>query len=162
MILHSAMRMAGRQTTRRRRALLLGLIALGATTCAGPVDHAGTRVTKLLEATTTTAGQPIRYPSGAPVVTLLDVVIDAGSETGWHVHPVHGFAFVLSGTLEVDTEGAATRRYAAGQSVAEAVDIPHNGRAVGTEPVRLLMWFAGTALEPFTTPVGDPRGDASP
>jgi quercetin dioxygenase-like cupin family protein len=126
-----------------------------------PAPHAGaysasTHVQTRLEATATSADQPIAYPTGTPLVTMLEVVIDAGSETGWHQHPVHGFGYVLSGSLEVETERGPTHRYEAGDAFAEVVNLPHNGRAVGSEPVRLVVVFTGIQGLPITTKLAAP------
>jgi quercetin dioxygenase-like cupin family protein len=144
------------------------LAALLLIACASsPAPHAGaysasTHVQTRLEAATTSADQPIAYPTGAPRVTMLEVVIDAGSETGWHQHPVHGFGYVLSGTLEVQTEHGATHRFQAGQAFAEVVNLPHNGRAVGTEPVRLVVVFTGVQGQPITTKLAAPPVGSQP
>lgn len=141
----------------------LVLIACGSS----PAPHAGaysasTHVQTRLETTTTSAEQPIAYPTGAPLVTMLEVVIDAGSETGWHQHPVHGFGYVVSGNLEVQTADGTTRRFGPGQAFAEVVNLAHNGRAVGTEPVRLVVVFTGVQGQPLTTKLPAPVVGTAP
>jgi quercetin dioxygenase-like cupin family protein len=135
----------------RAVALLLGLVAVPSIARGDESYRPGTHVTRLLQTTTTSADQPLTYPSAAPEVSMLEVVIDAGAETGWHQHAVHGYAYILSGTLELETEGRPKRRFTAGQAFAEVIGLRHNGRALGKEPVRLVVVFTGTLGVPFTT-----------
>ncbi len=101
-------------------------------------------VSTLLTTTRTSAGQPIVYPSsGAPQVTALRVEIPPGQDTGWHLHTVPGVAYVLSGTLEVETEDGRKHRYGPGDAIVESVKLKHDGRNVGNEPVKLVVFFMG-------------------
>lgn len=87
----------------------------------------------------------------------MEVTIDAGAETGWHQHPVHGYAYVLSGELEVETEDQKKHVFKAGQAFAEVVKLRHNGRALGTQPVKLLVTFTGVRGQAFTERMDAPR-----
>ena len=109
------------------------------------------QVTPLLKTSVTSAGQPIAYPHIAdPEVTGLLVEIPPGTETGWHKHPFPCYAYMLSGELIVDFEGGETNHFSAGQAFAEGVNLLHNGRNIGTEPVSLIMFVTGEKDEPFT------------
>ena len=109
------------------------------------------RVIPLLRATTTSAGQAIVYPQITdPEVTALLVEIPAGAETGWHKHPFPCYAYLLSGELFVDVEDGKTNHVVAGQALVESVNLFHNGRNYGPEPVRLVMFVMGERDEPFT------------
>lgn len=102
-----------------------------------------------LRTAVTAAGQPIVFP--APVeMAALDVSIPAGAETGWHHHPQPGFAYVISGELEVATADGAVHRYKAGDAFAEVVGLAHNGRALGAQPVHLIAWFSAAPGAPLT------------
>lgn len=105
-------------------------------------------VTKLRTATTS-AGQPIAFPAPVEMVAL-DVTIPVGAETGWHRHPHPGFAYVISGEIEVGTACGVSRRYRAGDAFAEVVDMPHNGRTIGGVPVHLMAWFSAEPGAPVT------------
>lgn len=144
----------------RAGAVLLSFVAVTAMARADGDYRQGTHVKRLLQATTTSANQPLTYPAATPEVTMLEVMIDAGAETGWHQHAVHGYAYIVSGTLELETEGRPKRRFTAGQAFAEVVDLRHNGRAVGKEPVRLVAVFTGAKGVAFTTRAEAPRADA--
>jgi quercetin dioxygenase-like cupin family protein len=115
-------------------------------------------VKRILQTSTTTSGDPIHYPDVAdPEVESLIVEIPAGGETGWHTHPVPAYAYILAGTIEVDSEGGAKRIFKAGDSFAEMVDHRHNGRVVGDETVRILMIVTGQKGMPFSTRTAAPE-----
>jgi quercetin dioxygenase-like cupin family protein len=108
-------------------------------------------VTPLLRRTTTAADQPIVYPSTQqPEVTAVLVEIPPGAETGWHVHPVPAYAYILSGVLEVEMEGGRKNQLVAGQALVESVNVRHNGRNLGKETVKLVMFVTGEKGKPFT------------
>jgi quercetin dioxygenase-like cupin family protein len=109
------------------------------------------KATPLLRTTTTSAGQPIVYPKTEnPEVTALLVEIPPGAETGWHRHPFPCYGYILSGALTVEFEGGATHSYKAGDALAEAVNVLHNGRNSGADPVKLVMFVTGEKGQPFT------------
>lgn len=116
------------------------------------------KVTRILQTTTTTSGEPIRYPSVAdPEVQTLLVEIPPGGETGWHMHPVPAYAYILAGTIEVESEGGTKRLFKAGDSFAEMVNRRHNGRVVGSESVRILMIVTGERGAPFSVRTDPPQ-----
>ena len=50
----------------------------------------------------TVIGQALTYPRGKPVMKAFKITIPAGKSTILHLHEASIFAYVLSGTLEVD------------------------------------------------------------
>lgn len=134
----------------RRFAPFLLLLTFGA--CAQPhADYAaGVTVKPWLKTTVTANGAPIVYPAGAGEVTLAEVVLAPGAETGWHHHSIPVFAFVLEGTLEVLQEGGRTATFTAGQGLAEVVGVRHNGTNRGRAQVRLLVAYCGVTGMPAT------------
>jgi quercetin dioxygenase-like cupin family protein len=111
-------------------------------------------VKPLLQTSTTVTGQPIRYPkSHAPEVRMVMVEIPPGAQTGWHLHPMPCFAYVLSGSIRVEVrdpkKGTSVRTYHAGDSIAETVNTPHNGKNTGRVPVRILMTVIGEKGAPI-------------
>ena len=109
------------------------------------------RVTPLLRTTTTTAGQPLKYlDTQKPELTAVMVEIAPGTETGWHRHPVPCYAYILSGEISVEVEGRGSQVFMAGQAFAESVDLAHNGRNLGKEPVKILMFAAGTEAQSYS------------
>ena len=127
-----------------RSAIVALALVLGVRGAAALDASATVQVTPLLNTTTTWNGAPLAYPSGPAQVTALQVEIAPGGETGWHRHAVPSFAFVLQGTLEVTTETGLVKHLEAGQALAEVVNTVHNGRNVGTVPVKLAVFYAGT------------------
>lgn len=116
------------------------------------------KVKRILQTTTTTSGAPIQYPSVTdPEVQTLLVEIPPGAETGWHVHPVPAYAYILAGTIEVETVGGVKKTFHAGDSFAEMVDQPHDGRVVGDETVRILMIVTGESGKPFSVRTEAPK-----
>lgn len=109
------------------------------------------KISPLLRTTTTSAGQPLSYPqTDHPEATAIFVEIPPGAETGWHKHPYPCFAYVLSGHLEVEVENGQTNHLVAGQAMAESINLMHNGRNKGSEPVKLVMFVMGETKQPFT------------
>ncbi len=113
-------------------------------------DHGAITVEPLLRTTTSWDGAPLRYPEGQAEITGLVVTIAPGGETGWHRHPVPSFGMLLSGELEITLRSGEVKRLRAGEALAEVVDTWHNGRAVGPEPARLLVFYAGAVGQALT------------
>ncbi|MDA8170537.1 MAG: cupin domain-containing protein [Nitrospiraceae bacterium] len=110
-------------------------------------------------------GQPIRYlKTENPEVTVLDVVLPPGAETGWHSHPVPVYAYVLSGTLVVKMKGGGTHLFKAGDAIIEPMDTPHDGLNTGNTPVHLIAFYTGEAGRPYVIktpcPNATDRGNA--
>jgi quercetin dioxygenase-like cupin family protein len=138
--------------------IFLSLIAVAAAMIAGTqtgaradqLPYAPTvKITKILRTTTTASGQPLTYTqTDKPEATMLEVEIPPGKDTGWHTHPVQGYAYVISGTLTVQTLHSS-HSYTAGQGFAETVNELHDGKNFGTRPVKLVVVFTGVQGQPF-------------
>lgn len=121
------------------------------------------KVTPLLRETVTSAGQPIVYPKTEnPEVTAVRVIIPPGAETGWHKHPFPCYGYILSGSLTVEMEGGKVEHPSAGQALIECVDMLHNGKNTGTEPVELVMFVTGEKGLPFTVKPSTPAASPTP
>lgn len=129
-----------------RRMVIAALLMLGAS--AAQAGDAYPSV-KLLETSTTVAGEPVVYPTSGPAkVTALVVTIAPGAETVLHHHPAPMFAYILDGEVRVDYGAAGQRTFRAGDSFMEAMGQPHKGVNTGAAPVRILavsMGADGTA-----------------
>ncbi len=123
--------------------VLLHLPVARAAEPAPPTGPIGFKVTQILETTTTAAGQAIRFPQGENQLTALIAELAPGGQVGRHVHPVPLFAYILEGTLTVEVEGHGTRTFSAGEGFVDVVNLWHNGRNLGDQPVRFLVVFAG-------------------
>jgi quercetin dioxygenase-like cupin family protein len=108
-------------------------------------QSATVKVLTVLNTESSWNGRPIEYPSGKAEVTGMVVEIAPGGETGWHLHPVPSFGIVLEGELELQIISGAVKRLKAGEAVAEVVNILHNGRNVGQVPVKLVVFYIGSA-----------------
>jgi quercetin dioxygenase-like cupin family protein len=134
----------------RLKALCL-LVALCLPLAAQALEEtASVKVVPLLKTGTTWNGAAIAYPPGQAEVTALWVEIAPGGETGWHRHAVPSFAMLLEGTLEITTRAGTVKRLQAGEALAEVIATAHNGRNVGTGPVKLVVFYAGVAGQPTT------------
>ena len=78
------------------------------------------------------------------------MILPPGTETGWHKHTAPGFAYILKGTLTVETESGKTFEFGAGRSFAEVINIGHNGKNNGKETVELIAYFIGGKNKPIT------------
>jgi quercetin dioxygenase-like cupin family protein len=143
--------------------LLLGLSACLTASIADSVpptrdasaSYPGVRM--VLATGSTIAGEPIRYPSGAPaLITAMEIVLQPGQQTGWHTHPVPLFGYILEGDLTVDYGPKGQRIYRQGDGLAEAMNEPHNGRNASQGPVRILAVFIGMEGARETVPASPP------
>ena len=91
----------------------------------------------------TVIGQALTYPKGTPVMKAYKIIIPGSKSTSLHLHEVPIFAYVLTGTLEVDYGDKGRKRYRPGQGFMEAVNHCHKGRAVGDGEVVLVALYLG-------------------
>jgi len=108
------------------------------------------KVTTMLKTQASWDGQPLQYPAGQAEVTGMLIEIAPGGETGWHLHPVPSFGMVLEGELEVSLKDGRRNRLKPGDALAEVVNTAHNGRNVGTVPVKLVVFYAGSKGQPLS------------
>ena len=108
---------------------------------------------------TTTAGNGRKHlyiKSEHPEVTALTVEIPPGAETGWHLHTVPVYAYVLTGNLSVEISDGKTLAFKAGDAIVEVQNLAHNGRNLGNELVRLVVFYTGEEARPNVTKVEQP------
>jgi len=107
---------------------------------------------KILVTTTTENGQPIHYlQTDKPEVTAMTVEIPPGAQTGWHLHREPVYAYVLAGQLEVELTDGRKLRFKQGGAIVEVQNIAHNGRNIGSDPVRLAVFYTGEVGQPNVT-----------
>lgn len=111
---------------------------------------AAVQASVILKADTSWDGKPIIYPEGKPEITGLIIEIAPGGETGWHSHPVSSFGLVLEGELEVQLKSGALKRLKAGEALVEVINTLHNGRNLGSIPVKLVVFYAGAVGQKLT------------
>ncbi len=108
------------------------------------------KATTILKTDTSWDGQPLVYPKGQAEITGMIIEIAPGAETGWHSHPVPSFGMVMEGELHVRLKDGRVKKLKAGDTLAEVVNTLHNGRNVGSVPVKLIVFYAGAVGQPLT------------
>jgi quercetin dioxygenase-like cupin family protein len=84
-----------------------------------------------------------RYPVGQPELTVLKFVIPPHTILPWHTHPMPNVAYVISGTLNVESvDGHHHTTLHAGDVLPEMVQTVHRGWT-GDTPVELIVFCAG-------------------
>ncbi len=147
---------SSRQTNRGALALISGFgLCLAIATQAVALEYK--RVEPLLQTGETIIGQTFVYPQDSPAeVTAVIVTLLPGEETGWHVHEVPLFGYMLEGELTVDYGADGKKTYKAGDSLMEALDHPHNGVNTGAGVMRVLTVFMSSENGVKTKPVEPP------
>ncbi len=114
-------------------------------------DYSSGVTAKLLKKSTVTGnGEKIAYPlTDRAEVTAMTVDLAPGAETGWHKHPVPVYAYVISGNLSVELEDGKLLSFSAGEAIIEVVNTMHNGKNIGTEPVKLAVFYLGAEGTPI-------------
>lgn len=143
------------------RILKLGffLTLLGAAVAAQGDGYVGAvKAEKILVTSTAGNGQKHVYlNTERPEVTAMTVEIPPGAETGWHLHTVPVYAYVLAGTLEVELSGGKTLTFKPGEAIVEVQNLAHNGKNRGSETVRLAVFYTGEEGRPNVTRVAKPE-----
>ncbi|HJY36490.1 MAG TPA: cupin domain-containing protein [Steroidobacteraceae bacterium] len=143
----------------RSRTVLICMAAALLPFAANAIEPSTTvKVTPLLKTKQSWNGAPIQYPEGQAEISALMIEIAPGGETNWHEHPVPSFGMLLEGTLEISLPDGKKKLMKAGEALAEVIATPHNGRNVGTTPVKLIVFYAGAVDKQLTVP----RPDAKP
>jgi quercetin dioxygenase-like cupin family protein len=100
-------------------------------------------LTPIFSGNTTVIDQTIAYPTGTPNVTAAIVTVPPGGETGWHLHEVPLFAYILEGEITLDYGTKGVKVVTAGNGMLEAVDWAHNGMNKSDKPLRILAVYMG-------------------
>ena len=112
---------------------------------------------KILVTTTAENGQHHTYlRTDHPEVTAMTVQIPPGAETGWHMHTLPVYAYVLAGTITVEIAGGKTLSFKQGDAIVEVQNLAHNGSNRGNEPVSLAVFYTGEEGRPIVTKVQPP------
>jgi D-alanyl-D-alanine dipeptidase len=103
-------------------------------------------------------GNSITYPDATPAeLTGSLVTMMPGDNTGWHVHDVPTFGYVISGRLTVEYAAGEMHVFEAGDGVIEAQNVAHNGHNRGNEPVVIVVFQAGARGVAASRPEDPPR-----
>lgn len=90
------------------------------------------------------------YPEGQPEVTILKITIPAGAKLPLHTHPVINAGVLIQGELTVTTEHDEVLILKAGEAIVEVVDKWHHGQNQGSEPAKIIVFYAGIEDKPVT------------
>lgn len=138
-----------------RLALVIAILALSA--CGGHREVADGRadsnaaagtnsgasaptIAPILRTRRTISDQPLKLPQKDAEMVAVSVNIPAGAALPIHKHPWSRFFYVERGTLRVvNHDTGASMDFKAGQVQAEAVGQWHEGRAVGPDPVHVIV-----------------------
>jgi quercetin dioxygenase-like cupin family protein len=135
---------------------LLALVLLPGFAAADGYDD-GVQAEVLLKATTTSNGQRLQYlKTDKAEVTAMTVRIAPGRETGWHLHVIPVYAYVLSGELTVELADGKRHNFREGQVIMEVFNYPHNGVNTGTTPVKLIVFYTGAEDIPLVKKLSPP------
>jgi quercetin dioxygenase-like cupin family protein len=142
----------------RAAPLLIAETAPVADSVPGAAAYAGAvKVTPLLKTKIDAAGRPLAYPTEGPAeITALLVEVPPGGRTGWHKHPLPCVGYILEGQLNVTLIGGRVNVFKAGEAIAEAVDLEHEGVNPGPGPAKLVMFVLGTEGKAFTVKTPGP------
>jgi quercetin dioxygenase-like cupin family protein len=111
--------------------------AATATTAAVPAPI----VTPLAKGTTTVTGQPLKLPRDKAEYSAVLVVIPPGGATNVHRHTWSRFAYVEQGPIRlINHDTGQTFDFQTGAVIAESVGQWHEGRAIGPNSVRLIVF----------------------
>jgi quercetin dioxygenase-like cupin family protein len=124
--------------------IFTGLLFILSTSAGAAEYDAGVQGKVILQTETTSGGDPIVYlKTDQPKITVMTVDIAPGAKTGWHIHPMPVYAYVMSGQLTVEIEGGKTVDFKEGEAVIEVVNVRHNGINNGRIPVKLVVFYVG-------------------
>ena len=90
------------------------------------------------------------YPAGTPEIKVLRINIPAGVTLPWHLHPVINAAVIIKGHLELYSEDGTTKTFGPGEALIEVVNTVHAGKALGSEDVDVVVFYAGSQGQPTT------------
>lgn len=108
-------------------------------------------VTTLVKTTESWNGKQLpKYPDGNPEITILKIIIPPKTKLPLHKHPDINAGIVLKGELTVISEANDTLYLKAGEPIVELVNTWHFGRNDGTEPVEIIVFYAGIQGTPIT------------
>ena len=112
--------------------------------CGGAVAQSYPAVDVLSQDTHTVAGEQIIYPTGEAQITAAIITLEPNTSTGWHVHNVPLYAYVIEGAIEVDYgDKIGVKTYVVGDSFMEAMQTRHNGNELGGYPRTDISRFYG-------------------
>jgi len=126
--------------------LAVALAGLMTTPAAAQVKFSAT---PLLQRGATVGGASIAYPkTDSAELTVVQLDIGPGGETGRHMHPYPTLVYVLEGAIEVAMDSGIAHSYNAGDSFLMVVNTWTNAKNKGTMPAKVLVVYVGVHGKP--------------
>ncbi len=126
--------------------LAVALAGLMTTPAAAQVKFSATPI---LQSGATVGGASIAYPkTDSAELTVVQLDIGPGGETGRHMHPYPTLVYVLEGAIEVAMDSGIAHSYKAGDSFLMVVNTWTNAKNKGTMPAKVLVVYVGVHGKP--------------
>ncbi|RYY16039.1 MAG: cupin domain-containing protein [Alphaproteobacteria bacterium] len=93
------------------------------------------------------------YSHERPQLTVMRYSIPPHSSLPWHRHPVPNTAFVISGSITLESIEGVRHVFRAGDAFAESVGNEHRG-FTQEESAEIVCTYAGAAGVPLSIPTG--------
>jgi Cupin domain. len=135
-----------------RTCLIFGLFGglLAAPVLAEQTTIPGVEVQRLARSNQSWNGHLLpAYRPEQPEITILRFRIAPGARLPLHLHPVINAGVLLSGELTVESKAGEILHLKAGAALVELVGELHFGYNSGTEPVDLIVFYAGNTGQPI-------------
>ncbi|MEY4495122.1 MAG: hypothetical protein RL744_186 [Pseudomonadota bacterium] len=114
-------------------------------------DIPGIEANVLIKTTTSWNGAKLpSYGEGQPEITIIRYHFASGASIPMHMHPVINAGVLLNGELNIFTKTGEKITLKAGEPLVELFKEWHYGSNPGTEPVDLIVVYAGTVGAPLT------------
>lgn len=131
------------------------MVANAVTTFLQHIDSDNTSMSVVtLRSDTSWNGTPYEaYSQERPQLTVMRYSIPPHSSLPWHKHPVPNTAFVISGSITLESIQGVRHVFHAGDAFAESVGNEHRGFTQG-ESAEIVCTYAGAAGVPLSIPTG--------
>ena len=126
----------------KRRAVIVVVMAMAGIGVLSAQQPGFTR--KLLQ------DQNLSVPERHAVQALAEFI--PGGAAGRHTHPGEELGYVLEGTLQLEIDGQPPRTLKAGEAFFVPAGIVHDGRNVGSGPLKVLATYVVETGKPVASP----------
>jgi len=86
-----------------------------------------------------------------PEVTVAKVTIPSGAILPMHKHVMLNAAYLIKGSLLVETQSGQTITLKAGDAINETVNTWHFGKNIGDDDVEIIVFYVGEKGAPLAT-----------
>jgi quercetin dioxygenase-like cupin family protein len=132
---------------------LLGIACVVFNVQAKELSSKAVEVKKLYNGDQNAIGQILTYPKGDLELTSELIVVPPAKETGWHMHAVPMFGYIIAGEITVDYGNKGRHVYKEGEAIIEAVNWAHNGKNTGKKNAQIIVLYMGVKGVANETPI---------